>query len=166
MIAVIGATAFTTAYTLMYLRWHGHTSFLESLYIIPGGFGNGIALSASFIGLTAGVEPCQVAIASSGLYLSSNIGMVGGLSIAAAILQTSLRKNLRIALEGLNNREKIIERALSDIEYVRSLRGNLGEVVTEIYIKCLGQTHGTSISFKCFYCVLTCILQLSLSSAH
>jgi hypothetical protein len=166
MIAVIGATAFTTAYTLMYLRWHGHTSFLESLYIIPGGFGNGIALSASFIGLTAGVEPCQVAIASSGLYLSSNIGMVGGLSIAAAILQTSLRKNLRIALEGLDNREKIIERALSDIEYVRSLSGNLGKVVTEIYIKCLGQTHGTSSSFQYFYCVPTFILQLSLSSAH
>ncbi|TGO82225.1 hypothetical protein BPOR_0884g00020 [Botrytis porri] len=54
-ILLLGALSSLTSYALL-LRWHGHTSFLESLYIIPGGFGNGIALSASFIGLTAGVE--------------------------------------------------------------------------------------------------------------
>jgi hypothetical protein len=91
----------------MILRWHGHTSFLESLYIIPGGFGNGIALSTTFIALTAGVEQGQMAIASSGLYLSSNIGMVSGLSIAVAILQSTLRKELRIGLEGEDGREEV-----------------------------------------------------------
>jgi hypothetical protein len=90
----------------MMLRWHGHTSFLESLYVIPGGFGNGIALSASFISLTAGVEPCQLAIASSGLYLSSNIGMVVGLSVTTAIMQRTLIKQLRISLEGIDDRER------------------------------------------------------------
>lgn len=91
----------------MILRWHGHTSFLESLYIIPGGFGNGIALSASFIALTAGVDAGQIAIASSGLYLSSSLGMVSGLSVAAAILQSTLRKELRIRLEGWGEREMV-----------------------------------------------------------
>jgi hypothetical protein len=28
-------------YLLLILRWHGHTGILESLYIIPGGFGCG-----------------------------------------------------------------------------------------------------------------------------
>lgn len=107
MISLIGAFSSSTAYLLMMLRWHGHTSFLESLYIIPGGFGNGIALSTSFISLTAGVEPCQVAIASSGLYLSSNVGMVLGLSLASAILQSTLRKELRISLEGIDHRETV-----------------------------------------------------------
>jgi hypothetical protein len=125
----------------MILRWHGHTNILESLYIIPGGFGNGIALSASFIALTAGVEHRQMAIASSGLYLSSNLGMVTGLSVAASILQSTLRKQLRIALEGRNNREDIINRALSDIEYVKGLHGKLGELVTKVYVECLGYTH-------------------------
>jgi Na+/glutamate symporter len=91
----------------MLLRWHGHTGMLESLYIIPGGFGNGIALSTSFISLTAGVEPCQVAIASSGLFLSANIGMVMGLSLAGAVLQSTLRKELRISLEGMEGREEV-----------------------------------------------------------
>lgn len=158
---IIGALSSFTSYFLMMLRWDGHTSFLESLYIIPGGFGNGVALSTTFIGLTAGVEPCQVAIASSGLYLSSNIGMVSGLSIAAAILQSTLAKQLRISLEGFDNRQEvclisytrtticsrtdllqIIDRALSDLEYVRSLKGHVGELVTQAYIKSLSYTHG------------------------
>ena len=125
----------------MILRWHGHTNIFESLYIIPGGFGNGIALSASFIALTAGVENSQMAIASSGLYLSSNLGMVTGLSLAASILQGTLRKQLRIALEGTKNREDIINRALSDIEYVKQLQGKLGELVTKVYVEFLGYTH-------------------------
>ena len=107
ILSILGGASGTLSYLLMLLRWHGHTSFLESLYIIPGGFGNGIALSASFIGLTAGLEAGQVAIASSGLYLSSNIGSVGGLSIASAILQSTLRRELRFSLEGINHREKV-----------------------------------------------------------
>jgi hypothetical protein len=58
LIWIIGGVSAITACSLMILRWHGHTSLLESLYIIPGGFGNGIALSTFSIGLTAGVEPC------------------------------------------------------------------------------------------------------------
>ncbi|PMD60334.1 uncharacterized protein K444DRAFT_663170 [Hyaloscypha bicolor E] len=40
LIAVIGVAASSTSYNLMILRWHGNISFLESLCIIPGGFGN------------------------------------------------------------------------------------------------------------------------------
>ncbi|CZR61827.1 related to multidrug resistance protein [Phialocephala subalpina] len=146
LISIIGAVSSSTAYFLMMVRWHGHTSLLESLYIIPGGFGNGIALSTSFISLTAGVEPCQVAIASSGLYLSSNIGMVLGLSLASAILQSTLRKELRIQLEGRKHLQEIIEKSLSDIEYVRNLHGRLGRLVTEAYVRCLTYTHGVSLA--------------------
>lgn len=106
-ILLIGALSSTTAYTLLLLHWHGHTSFLESLYIIPGGFGNGIALSATFIGLTAGVEQEELAIASSGLFLSSNVGTVIGLSVAGSVMEGRLEKGLRIALEGWEGREKV-----------------------------------------------------------
>lgn len=126
----------------MLLRWHGHTSFFESLYIIPGGFGNGIALSASFIALTANLDQSQVAIASSGLYLSSNVGMVTGISVASAVLQTSLRKQLRIDLEGRFDREEVLEKSLASIEYVVNLKGKLGDVVTTAYVTCLTYTHG------------------------
>jgi hypothetical protein len=97
----------------MILRWHGHTSFLESLYIVPGGFGNGIALSAMFVVLTAGIDHCEMAIGSSGLYLSSNVGMVAGISIASALLQSTLRKQLRISLEGRDG--------MNDVGYLLTL---------------------------------------------
>lgn len=37
---------------------------------------------------------------------------------------------------------QIINKALSDIEYVRSLEGRLGQLVTEAYVRCLTYTHG------------------------
>ncbi|KAK6609499.1 major facilitator superfamily transporter [Botrytis cinerea] len=141
-ILLLGALSSLTSYTLLLFRWHGHTSFLESLYIIPGGFGNGIALSASFIGLTAGVEQEELAIATSGLFLSANIGCVVGVSAAGSVMEAGLEKGLRVALEGWEGRQKIIEQALSDIEYVRNLDGKLGEVVTNVYVNCLSYTHG------------------------
>ncbi|KAG4035758.1 hypothetical protein MFRU_001g05260 [Monilinia fructicola] len=144
-ILLLGAISSTTAYTLLLLRWHGHTSFLESLYIIPGGFGNGIALSATFIGLTAGVEQEELAIASSGLFLSANVGTVVGLSVAGSVMQWGLERGLKVALEGWEGSERIIERALSDIEYVRGLEGKLGEIVTNVYVNCLSYTHAVSV---------------------
>jgi len=101
----------------MILRWHGNTSFLESLYIIPGGFGNGIALSAMFVALTAGIERCEMAIGSSGLYLSSSVGMVAGISIASALLQSTLRKQLRISLEGVDGMQNVSSLLAWDLEY-------------------------------------------------
>jgi hypothetical protein len=49
--------------------------------------------------LTAGVEKEQMAIATTGLYLSSNISVVAGVSAASAIFQSALRVNLRGGLE-------------------------------------------------------------------
>ena len=67
--------------------------------------------------------------------------MVAGLSIASAVLQTGLRKRLRIGLEGIEGREIIIGRALQDVGFVMGLKGRIGRVVTEIYVRCLGGTH-------------------------
>ncbi|KAA8573503.1 hypothetical protein EYC84_005088 [Monilinia fructicola] len=106
-ILLLGAISSTTAYTLLLLRWHGHTSFLESLYIIPGGF--------------------------------------VGLSVAGSVMQWGLERGLKVALEGWEGSERIIERALSDIEYVRGLEGKLGEIVTNVYVNCLSYTHAVSV---------------------
>jgi hypothetical protein len=37
---------------------------------------------------------------------------------------------------------QIITKALNDLGYVRGLRGTLGTLVTNAYIKCLAYTHG------------------------
>ncbi|GME41828.1 Multidrug resistance protein [Neofusicoccum parvum] len=115
-------TAFTSiCYVLMLLRWNGHTNFWESLYIIPGGFGTGVAASALFIAMTASVAPSMVAIAASSMYLSATVGSLVGLAVAVG--------------PDVENRDEIIRRCLQDIEYVQGLEGNLKDSVIRMYLK-------------------------------
>lgn len=48
-----------------------------------------------------------MAIASTGLYLSGNIGMLAGSSLASNILQTSLRQGLTNELRGFDGWEVV-----------------------------------------------------------
>lgn len=105
----LGATGGASlAYLLLILRWHGHTNWLESLYIFPGGFGCGIANSALFISIQAALDPKFAAIAASTLYLASSIGMLAGMAGVSAVLQQSLRVGLDVRLThlGIADEEK------------------------------------------------------------
>jgi hypothetical protein len=151
-------------YTLLILRWHGHTNIWESLYIIPGGFGAGMAEGAVFIGLTASVDPSLHAIALSGLFQSTNIGIITGLAASSAVLQATLKRELQQSLTGFKHKEKvrkpryciidsnrlpqIIEEAVSNIEYVLNLKGHLRDIVVKAYVIGLEYTHGMSLSMK------------------
>ena len=88
----------SAAFLLIFLRWHGRTSFAESLYIALAGFGNGITMQAVFIFLSAGIKKSENAIAGGGFYLSSSLGEVTGMSCQSAILQAMIR---RIQMEKL-----------------------------------------------------------------
>lgn len=127
------------------LRWHGHTNIFESLYIIPGGFGTGIALSTTFIGLAAGVEPADVAIAGTGLYQAQNIGVVVGLSVVGSLLRTTLRPQLEKGLGDFKDMERIIDRSVSDIGYVQSLTGHVRNVVVDSYVQSMVYAHIASL---------------------
>lgn len=95
------------AFTLVLVLWNGKTNIAESLVVFPGGFANGVAHSAVFIGLTSGVHEEEVAIAGSGLYLSGSVGAVAGVSAASAIFQYGLRASLTATLEWRGDREKV-----------------------------------------------------------
>lgn len=96
-----------TAFTCLVIFWNGSTNTLQSFLIFPGGFGTGVAHSALFVGLASGVAAEEVAIASSGLYLTVSIGGATGVSAANAIFQDTLRKRLWGRLDGVQDREKV-----------------------------------------------------------
>jgi len=123
------------------LRWHGHTNVFELLYIVPGGFGTGINLSTSFIGLAASVEPADIAIAGTGLYQAQNIGVVVGLSVVGSLLKTTLRPQLEKKIGDVKDMKRIIDQSISDIGYVQSLNGHVRDVVVECYVRSLTYTH-------------------------
>ena len=91
------------AYTLLIVRWRGHTNVWESLYVFPGGLGTGIAYSAVFIALAASVTKEEIAIAGTGLYTSGGIGSVIGISVSGTIFRWWTKRGLENALKGVEN---------------------------------------------------------------
>ena len=77
-------------------KWHEHLFIRETLYISPGGFVTRIVFVTTFVALAAGVNEAHIAIASTGLYSSLNIGGLVGASLASNVLQASLRTGLDI----------------------------------------------------------------------
>lgn len=104
---IIGAICSTAAFIVLILLWRGYSSLLDAALMLPVGFATGIAHSACFIGLTAQVDPEDIAIAGSGLYLFSNIGMMGGITIANTVFQMSLGSGLQNALQDIPNKKEV-----------------------------------------------------------
>jgi hypothetical protein len=52
-LTILSSISSMTAYLLLIFRWKGNTGWLEGLYIVPGGFGTGIAFSAAYIAMTS-----------------------------------------------------------------------------------------------------------------
>ncbi|KAL8820050.1 MAG: hypothetical protein Q9223_001656 [Gallowayella weberi] len=143
-LTVMGTLSSISCYTLLTFFWHGGTNIWQSLFIAPGGFGMGIVLSTTFVYLAAGVGESEMAIASTGLYLSNNIGTLVGASLTSNILQTTLRSGLESGLDGWAERNTIIRKALSDLEYVKQIDGHLRDVVVDSYIKGFRYTYSES----------------------
>ncbi|TQS33308.1 hypothetical protein Golomagni_06353 [Golovinomyces magnicellulatus] len=104
---VIGAVCSTAAFVCLMLLWRGHNSLLDAALILPVGFATGIAHSGSFIGLTAQIDTEDIAIAGSGLYLFSNIGMMAGISIGNTVYQMSLGPGLQAALKDVPDKKEV-----------------------------------------------------------
>lgn len=88
-------------FMLLISFWHGDTPPWQCLFVFFGGLATGIAHSAIFVAVTAGVGEEKMAIAGSGLYLSGNIGAVAGVAAGSALFQTSLRRYLFASLDGM-----------------------------------------------------------------
>src|ERR1700742_3304823 len=65
-------------FTLLIITWNGKTQTWQAFFVFFGGFAMGTMNSAIFVDLAASVDDSEIAIASSGLYLSSNVGSVAG----------------------------------------------------------------------------------------
>jgi MFS family permease len=146
-VLAIAATIFASiGYFLLIVRWHGSTSWPESLYIFPCGLAMGIVQSSLFISIQAGVEPQFSAIAASVLYLTQPTGNVAGLAIASAVLQGTLRQGLNRRLEESGFRQprrlRIIEKAVSDAHYIYRATPSIVRAVEGSYIDALMWTHG------------------------
>ncbi|KPM42363.1 hypothetical protein AK830_g4238 [Neonectria ditissima] len=141
-----------SSYSLMLLRWHGHTSWAESLYVIPGGMGTGIAQSAVFIALQAAIDPADKAAAASALYLTGTIGCIIGLAASSAITQGVLRVVVQAKLAQLGMErsfiDEVIKKATESVTFIDEAPKKVAEVLVEAYVKGIEYSHGLSILFS------------------
>ncbi|KAH7258700.1 major facilitator superfamily domain-containing protein [Fusarium solani] len=144
---VFAAISSITGYTLMLLRWHGHTSWAESLYVFPGGLGNGIAFSAGFISLQASIDPKDKAAAAAGLFMTTTLGTIIGMAGTSAIIQGYLRYSVQLDLTrlGMSQAEisEIIRKASESVSYIEHATGAVQKVLIEGYVKGIEYGHGT-----------------------
>ncbi|KAJ4321842.1 hypothetical protein N0V84_005137 [Fusarium piperis] len=160
---VFAAISSITGYTLMLLRWHGHTSWAESLYVFPGGLGTGIAFSAGFISLQASIDPKDKAAAAAGLFMTTTLGIIIGMAGTSAIIQGHLRHSVQLDLArlGMSQAEigEIIRKASESVSYIEHATGAVQKVLIEGYVKGIEYGHGLSIVFAGITLITTSLLR-------
>ncbi|KAJ4405933.1 hypothetical protein N0V85_004600 [Neurospora sp. IMI 360204] len=147
-VIVVAVVLSDVSFTAIWLRWRGGgggegcgTNWWETGYGFPVGVGFGVSLSAAFIGLTAALDSkptekgSQVAVATSGFYLSLNLGSLFGVSGASLIISSVVEKTLRKDLDGVPGGRDIIEEVMSNIDKIGELPGWLREVVKGAYTR-------------------------------
>ncbi|RTE80360.1 hypothetical protein BHE90_005139 [Fusarium euwallaceae] len=131
---IISGICSSIAWMLLLICWRGSTPSWQTLFLFPGGFGIGLAHASLYIGLADSVDKADIAIAGTGYYLCGNIGAVAGLSAHNALFQATLQHSLEAKLDGLVDGDKIAQRAMDSLDYVKGLTGEVREMVTEAYV--------------------------------
>ncbi|KAJ5915323.1 hypothetical protein N7454_011077 [Penicillium verhagenii] len=144
VLLVLSGLVASITYVLLYLRWDGHTGPWESLYIIPGGVGTGMASAAAFVAMTATLPPDEVAMATAGYMLLISLAMTAGITTSNSVLGMEFQRQLRLNLRGPGS-ERVIKRAMADTNYIAHLTGRLREIVVECYISGLKNTYVVSL---------------------
>ncbi|KAL4878817.1 major facilitator superfamily domain-containing protein [Aspergillus karnatakaensis] len=138
----------SSSYLLLTLSWDTDVGFWKSLFIVPGGLGNGLILSAAFTALTAGVEKDDMATVCSSFYLAANTGTVLGLAVTNAVLQGTVRHGLEVGLRGQPERDSIIENSILSIEYIQTLPEQVKGVVVGAYVQGFRHAHASNLVFS------------------
>lgn len=98
ILLVIAGIVASLSYLLLYIYWDGHTGFWQSLFILPGGLGTGIAAASSFIAMSSMLPPEEMAMATAGYMLIVGCSLTAGVTTSNSVLgmgfQRALRKNL------------------------------------------------------------------------
>ncbi|KAH8690581.1 efflux pump antibiotic resistance protein [Talaromyces proteolyticus] len=143
-LTIVAGLIAAVTYILEYFRWNGNTNWWESLYIIPGGIGTSIAQAASFVSMTSRLEQSDIAMATSGIFLLSQVGVSASITANNAALESEFKNQLQRKITG-EGAEHIIERILSDVSYINQLTGNLREIVVSSYVQGLKYTYVFSL---------------------
>ena len=104
-----------------------------SIGLFFGGYGGGIGWTTTLISLIANASSEDQAIATACSYLFRSLGSVVGLSLAAAVVQQSLKAELHERLGSGKNAAVIEKHVRESLDYIKTLEPKLQVIVRECY---------------------------------
>ncbi|KAI7343838.1 hypothetical protein D0862_14046 [Hortaea werneckii] len=117
--------------------------------MVVGGFGNGIGITTTLIGLISNASREDQAVATACSYLFRSLGSVFGISISATVANQALRKTLADELPSLGLSEEkaleLAEKVRQSLETVRDLEPRVRQIVIGAYSKSTDAAFGLQI---------------------
>ncbi|KAL8650135.1 MAG: hypothetical protein Q9226_005276 [Calogaya cf. arnoldii] len=101
--------------------------------LVLAGAGGGISVTSSLIGLIANAAQADQAVATACSYLFRSLGSIIGLSLAATVVQQSLRDQLQDSLGGEKDPEEIAQRVRQSLDFINTLSPELQQLVRKCY---------------------------------
>ena len=127
-----------------------------SVGLFLGGACTGIGVTSTLIGLIANAAPEDQAIATACSYLFRSLGSVVILSLAASIVQQSLRDQLREHLNGGKDADEIVKRIRESLDYVTTLKPAVQEAVRQCYARSTGNGFAFTLGIACCGMLSSC----------
>lgn len=104
-----------------------------SIGLAAGGFGIGIGVTATLIGLLSNASLEDQAVATACSYLFRSLGSVVGVSLAATVFQQSLRTQLRDRLKAGKEADNIVKNVRESLDFIKTLEPHVQKIVRECY---------------------------------
>ncbi|KAL9583725.1 MAG: hypothetical protein Q9203_004961, partial [Teloschistes exilis] len=104
-----------------------------SVGLVVGGFSNGVGVTTSLVSLIANAAQEDQAIATACSYLFRSLGSVVGVSLTAAVVQQSLRKQLQKRLSSSDEAATIVSKVRESLDYLNMLDPATREIVRQCY---------------------------------
>jgi len=113
------------------------------------GFGNGIGITTTLIGLIANASHEDQAIATACSYLFRSLGSVFGVSMSATVSNQALRKTLAAELPKMGLSEEkameIADKVRQSLAFLRKLDPQIRAIVTDCYARSTSAAFGLQI---------------------
>ncbi|KFY29650.1 hypothetical protein V494_08587 [Pseudogymnoascus sp. VKM F-4513 (FW-928)] len=110
------------------------------VYLFPANFGQGIAYPSILFTFLAAFEHKDQAVATSMVYLFRSVGTVWGVAASSTLIQNILSTRLPDALEGIPNKDKILDEIRHSVTVIKDLPPDVQAIARQVYYEALNYT--------------------------
>ena len=134
-----------------------NSTWAISVGLVFSGFGNGIGVTSSLIGLISNAAQADQAVATACSYLFRSLGSIIGLALSATVVQQSLRNQLHNRLNSGEDADEIVMRVRESLDYIKTLPPEVREIVRDCYGHATTDGFALMLGVVCFAMLSACM---------